>query len=122
MEETPPPKRRLMLGTVLTAVGAFGAMEWIGRLYSKAGEVFSQVKVPIPAVTALYIWIHPVAWMTAGLILGLLVCLKDFWMPESRARSANVVALALLFLFILGSLQVFLMPQLSLLEGINGRR
>ncbi len=120
MDDVAP--RRIRFSTMLTSFAVVVAFSWSGHYLYRCGEVFAQVKVPMPGMFVLLTSIPPLLWYAATLAAGLVLCAKDLWFEEKRARFIDALAIPAAFLFYLLVEFTVKMPFLSLMEGIGGRR
>ncbi len=122
MDGPPPPKPRILVGSILSAVVALWSMAWIGHSSRPFIAVFEQFKVPMPALLLLLVSIPLPAWWAGGLLLAGFLVLKDLRLRADRAFAVNSVVLPLLFFFLVGALQILVYPLVAGLGGISEKR
>jgi hypothetical protein len=117
-----PPPRRIRISTLVTAFAAAVALSWTGLLLQRSREVAEQTKVPLSQLYILLVSVPPLLWYGTALAVGALICAKDLWFDEKRARVIDALAVPILFLLSIFVDQVAQSPLMSLLEGLGRRR
>lgn len=111
--------RRIRLSSILTGCGAAVVLAWSGFSLHFSRDLVARLKVPVSHVYAWLVSVPLILWHGTALALGILMCLKDLWVEEQRARVINTLALPFLFLVYLFVDIVARSPYYTLLEGVG---
>ena len=113
------PPRGVRAGGILTALAVAASLFWEGVYLRAAGEVFAQVRVPIPGLFVLLHSLAPWGYHAAAVAAFVLIAAKDVWVRERIAQRIDAVAIAAAFLFYIVVELTVKAPFMSLMQGIG---